>query len=42
MGNDSSKGGGGGQSPAEKTETKSQNIFEKIIHNAKPASSKDK
>ena len=40
MGNDSSKAGGG--SSAEKTETKSQNIFEKIINNAKPSSSKEK
>ena len=43
MGNDSSKGGGGpGSSPAEKNETKSLNIFEKIINNAKPSSSKEK
>ena len=43
MGNDSSKGGGGdGGGPSEKPETKSHNIFEKIIKSAKPSSSKDK
>ena len=42
MGNDSSKGGGPGSSPAEKNETKSLKIFEKIINNAKPSSSKEK